>query len=112
MSLSVLITAAAAVWVVSCVASALALRWNFTGTARRLPAALVCSCLALAIGYFGISRIQFSASKTVNGQVLWSINSRWFFIAALLLGAVSLGVTLWNWRKGRPASSRSFIQQP
>jgi hypothetical protein len=103
MTFSTLIALALAVWLLSCGASLLALYWNLVAAAQRLRAAFISSCVALLIGYLGVSRIQLNASKTVNGQVAWSFHSRWFFIGALLLGGASLALTLWKWRK---ASSR------
>ena len=101
MTLSMLIVLASAAWLLSCGASVLALYWNMTAGSLRLRAAFISSCIALLVGYWGMGRIQLSASKTVNGQVEWSINSRWFFLGALALGAASLASTLWNWRKAR-----------
>lgn len=98
-----LIALASAVWLLSCAASALALYWNVAAPVQRLRAAFISSCLALLIGYLALGRIQLNASKTVNGHVQWSINSRWFFIGALVLGGASLVLTLRNWRR---ASSR------
>jgi protein-S-isoprenylcysteine O-methyltransferase Ste14 len=68
---------------------------------QRLRAAFISCGVALLAGYFGLSRIQLNGSKTVNGHVEWSINSRWFFFGALVLAAASLALTLWNWRKAR-----------
>jgi len=104
MTLNTLIALALAVWLVSCGASVLALYWNTVARAQRCRAALVSSCLAILTAYLGLSRVQLSASKTVNGHVEWSVNSRWFFTAALILGAASLALTLWNRRQ---AASRS-----
>jgi protein-S-isoprenylcysteine O-methyltransferase Ste14 len=98
-----LIALALAVWLLSCGASLLALYWNIVAAGQRLRAALISSCVALLVGGLGVSLIQLKASKTVNGQVAWSFDSRWFFIGALVLAGASLALTLWNWRK---ASSR------
>ena len=103
MSFGALIALASAVWLLSCAASVLAMYWNIVAPAQRLLAAFISSCLAILIGYGGLAWIRLNASKTVNGHVEWSINSRWFFIGALGLGGASVALTLWNWRK---ASSR------
>jgi|SRR3954468_10413982 hypothetical protein len=97
MTFSTLIALAAGVWILSCALSLLALYWNRTGS-QRLRAAFVWSCVALLLAYFGLSRMQLNGSKTVNGQLVWSLNSRWFFVAAMVLGAASLACTLWRWR--------------
>jgi SAM-dependent methyltransferase len=95
-------------WFLSCAAALLALRWSFVPGRRRFRAALISSCLALTIGYFGISRFRFAASQTTNGRLDWSINSKWFFLSWMLMGAVALILTLWNWRKANIPPPPSF----
>ncbi|HWH70445.1 MAG TPA: hypothetical protein VNT26_13745 [Candidatus Sulfotelmatobacter sp.] len=99
MPISLFIGVGVALWLASCVAALLAIRWSRVPGRRRFPAALASSCLALALGYLGWSHYHFAASKTVNGHVQWSVNSKWFFLAALLLGAGSLAWALWSARK-------------
>jgi len=104
MTFGLLITLATGLWLVSCGASVLALYWDRRAGARRWRAALVACGVGLLVGYGGWSRIQISASQTVNGQLRWSINSSWFFLGALVLGAIALMVTLWTWWKSRRPS--------
>jgi len=99
MSLYILITLVTVVWLFSFAAAVFGLRWSIIPETRRFGAALIASSLALAGSYAGLSWLHFEASKTVNGQVAWSFNSKWFFLASLLLGAVSLGLALWHGRK-------------
>lgn len=101
MTFSTLVALASGVWLLSCAASLLALYWNLMAGSQRLRPAFISSCAALLIGYWGVSRIQLNASKTVNGHLEWSINSHWCFLGALVLASASLTLTLWNWRKGR-----------
>jgi len=101
MTFKILVALASGVWLLSCVASLLALYWNLRAGSQRLRAAFISSCAGLLIGYLGVARIQLNASQTVNGHLAWSINSRWFFVGALLLAAASATLTVWNWRKGR-----------
>jgi hypothetical protein len=96
-SMSILIAGIAALWLLSCGASALALYLG--GRAQRYRAAVVSSCVALLTAYGGLTRARFSASETVNGRVQWSVDSRWFFIAALALAAAALALSLWKWRQ-------------
>jgi hypothetical protein len=99
MTISIFYGIAAAIWLFSCGASLLALRWSITAGRRKFAPALIASCLGLATGYIGMSKVRLSASQTTNGHVDWSFNSKWFFLAALILGAVSLAMTLWRSRK-------------
>ena len=101
MTFSGLIAVALAVWLLSCGASVMAVYWNAMAAVQRLRAAFISSCVALLIASFGLSRIQLNASKTVDGHLVWSINSRWFFIGALVLGGAAFALTLWNWRRAR-----------
>lgn len=86
----------AVLWAVSCAASALALGWNLSRRPLRFKRAFVFSAVGLAIAIFGFMNIHITASETVNDVVRWSINSKWFFLVALALGALSLGMTLWK----------------
>jgi hypothetical protein len=99
MGFSSLVALACAVWLLSCGASVLALYWSIKAGSQRRRAAVIMSCLGLLSGYFGLSLIHVKAWRTVNGHLEWSINSRWFFLAAVVLGAASLALAVWNWRK-------------
>ncbi len=99
--MTVLLAVVGVIWLFSCAAGLAAIRWSaFSGT-RRFRAAFISSCLAIVSAWLGLSSLQVSASKTVNGQVQWSFNSKWFFIGALVLAFGSLMLTAWNWRKTR-----------
>lgn len=99
MTFGTLAALASAVWLSSCGSSALALYWSLKRNAQRRLPALVLSAMGLLIGYLGWSRVQLSASKTVNGHLVWSINSKWLFLAAIILGACSLALAVWNYKK-------------
>lgn len=99
--MSALLGVVVIIWLFSCVAGLLGVWWGgFSGT-RRFRAAFISSCLALVSAGLGLTRFHVSASKTVNGQLQWSFNSKWFFIVALVLAVVALVLTAWNWRKAR-----------
>jgi hypothetical protein len=106
MTLGILLGIVCAVWLMSCGASLLSIYWNLkAGFERRWPARISCG-VALLLAYLGLRRIQFHASRTVNGHVEWSFNSKWFFLGALVLAVISLALTLWSWRKaGSPAGT-------
>ena len=90
----------------SCAAALLAMWFGIAAKPERFRTAFALSGLALAAGYAGISRFHFAASKTVNGHVQWSFNSKWFFLGALVLGAISLTATLWRYCRRRLNVSR------
>ena len=101
MTFSTLIALASVVWLLSCGASLLAVYWNITAGPQRWRAAFISTCVAVLVGYMGLTRIQLNASKTVNGHLQWSFDSRWFFLGALVLAATSLALTVWSWSKSR-----------
>lgn len=99
MTFHVLVGIAVALWLVSMGACALAFRWSWLAAPKRFWAAVILSVAALVLGYLGMTRFQVVASKTVNGEVQWRFDSRWFFIATLLFATFTLGYTLWKQRK-------------
>ena len=99
MTFQLLIGIAAALWLASIIACGLAWRWSFSGIAKRFAASIILCIAALAIGYYGLTHFQLSASKTVNGHTQWALDSRWFFITTLVLGALTLAYTLWKNRR-------------
>lgn len=99
MSISTLYGVTAAVWLFSLAAALAGLWCSVRPGRRRRSAALLLSCLALAVSYLGLSRFHLAVSQTTNGRLDWSLNSKWFFLASLLIGVVALILTLWNWRK-------------
>ena len=103
--MGILIGIICAVWLASCSASLISIYWNLSaGIERRWPARISCG-VALLLAYLGLTRIQFHASRTVNGHVEWSFNSKWFFLVSLALAVVSLALTLWNLSKASSTSS-------
>jgi hypothetical protein len=92
----------ALVWLVALVAGLVALTWSITARERLRPA-LILSTVALGIGSLGMMIFHVRYAKTVNGSG-WSIDSKWFFLVPVLLGVVSLSLSLWKWMKSRHAS--------
>jgi hypothetical protein len=105
MTFQLLIGIVAVLWLASIIACALAWRWSFAGAANRFVASIILSLAALTLGYVGLTRFHLSASKTVNGQTQWSFNSKWFFIATLILATLTLAYTIWKNRRGTNAVS-------
>jgi hypothetical protein len=87
-----------------------ALYWNIKARLQRPRAAFILSCAAVLIGYWGLSRVHLNASKSINGQLVWSFNSRWLFVGALVLGAASLAWSLWNLKKAYSGSAAASVR--
>jgi hypothetical protein len=99
MTFQVLVGIAAVLWLVSIGGCVLAFRWSWLSVPGRFWAAVILSVTALVLGYLGMTRFHVVASKTVNGQVQWCFDSRWFFIVTLLFGTFTLAYTLWKKRR-------------
>jgi hypothetical protein len=59
--------------------------------------------LAMIIGCVGALGFHVTYSRTVNNSG-WSLDSRWFFIVPLVLGALALGLSLWRRTRSRSAA--------
>jgi heme/copper-type cytochrome/quinol oxidase subunit 2 len=90
---------AALIWLASLAACLIAF------FAKRFLTSLILCLSALAIGYLGLTHCQVNASKTVNGQLVWSLNSRWFFVATILLALLTLAYTIWKHRRANNGTS-------
>jgi NO-binding membrane sensor protein with MHYT domain len=93
-------------WLLSVIACIVSLRWALFAVPRRFWGGVILSCAALIGGYLGAVHFRVMASRTVNGQVTWKFDSRIFFIATLVLAALSLAFTIWR-RKASHQSSPS-----
>ncbi len=93
----ILCAVVAAAWLIGLAVGFVALGWS-VAVRKRLWPALVMSILAVAIGWLGLMFFHVRYSKTVNGSG-WTLDSKWFFLAPLVLGLVSLLLTVWKWRK-------------
>jgi len=92
-------------WLLSIVVCIIALRWAMFSMPRRFWSAVVLSVVALIGGYVGMTHFRVVASKTVNGQTQWKFDSKWFFVATLILAALTLAVTVWRQKTLRPDPS-------
>ncbi len=88
---------AAAFLVASVVCAALAIRFGLRPAPSRFWASVVLALVALGIGSMGM-QTHITYSRTVNGHG-WSLDSRWFFLAPLVLGAVALVLAIWRRRQ-------------
>jgi hypothetical protein len=83
-------------WLISMIFCALAIRWSlFAARARILPAAIL-SLSALTIACLGSTRFYFTWEAWANGQLKYHYDTRWFFIAPLVLGSFGLIGTVWK----------------
>ena len=85
-----------ALWLCSILVCGVALWLGLLATPRRFVAAELLSVATLGIGSYGLTYFHVVASKTVNGHTRWSFNSKWFFLATLILGAATLSYTIWK----------------
>ena len=99
MTFHVLVGIAACLWLVSTGECVLAFRWSWLSVPGLFWTAVILSVSALVLGYLGMTQFHVVASKTVNGQLLWRFDSRWFFIVTLLFATFALAYTLWKQRR-------------
>lgn len=92
----VVFAVSAILWLFSLAACAIAFVCCCLAPSRpRLWIAVVSSGLAILIGFLGATRFHVTYSRTVNNSH-WSLDSRWFFIVPLVLGALALFLALWR----------------
>ena len=104
MTFHTLVSIAATLWLASLCGCVLAIRLSWLSVPQRLWTAVILSVTTLALSCLGIARFQVVASKTVNGQLQWRLDSRWFFIMTFLLSAFTLAYTLWKQKNRTHAS--------
>lgn len=99
MRFHILIAVAAVHWLITMVACLVVFRWSFSSIRRRFWPAVIVSAATLFSSYWGLTRVRFAWSQTVNGHLQWRIDSRWFFTTSLVLGVSALIYALWRrWR--------------
>jgi cbb3-type cytochrome oxidase subunit 3 len=102
----IFIAVAAAIWLLSLAACSLAIWWSFVRPARRFWAAVALSAFALVVGFWGVTNVHITYTRTVNAS-RWSIDFKWLFLVPLLLGAGSLALALWGRVRAKRAAERS-----
>jgi len=102
MSVYVFIAVVLTHWLLTVAACVLVCIWS--RSRRRFWPCIILSVLAFLSSYYGVTRIRVTSSQTVNGHLQYYIDSRWFFIASLVLSVLALAYTLWKkWRVGHVA---------
>jgi hypothetical protein len=102
MTLPIFFGAIVAYWLFTTAASVWAFVWSFN--ARRFWPCIVLSAMAFIGSIYGMSHFRISSSKTVNGQVQYSFDSKWFFIASLVISVLVAAFVLWNkWKASHAA---------
>jgi hypothetical protein len=91
----VLFAVAAVLWLFSLAACSVALLCCCFPGRQRFWLAIALSVVAILIGYLGTTHFHVNYSRTVNNSH-WSIDSRWFFIVPVVLGALSLTLAIWR----------------
>ena len=83
-------------WIISMAFCVLAIWWSlFAGRARILSAAIL-SVLAVTIGCLGSTHFHITWETWTNGRLQYHYDTRWFFIAPLVLGSFALACTVWK----------------
>ena len=83
-------------WLASMAFAFLAIGWSlFAARAKTLPAGIL-SLLAVIIGCLGSTRFHLSWTAWANGKLQYHYDTRWFFIAPLVLGVLALACTVWK----------------
>ena len=83
-------------WLISMAFCVLAIRWSlFAARGRILPAAIL-SLSALTIACLGSTHFYLTWTAWANGQLQYHYDTRWFFIAPLVLGSFALVCTVWK----------------
>ena len=95
-------------WFFSFVACAVAFRWSWLAAPRRFMPAILLAMVSLIVGYLGMTHFSFAASKTENGHMLWSVNSKWFYITTLIMAGGTLLYTIWKRTKFSASADRTL----
>lgn len=88
-------------WLASMAFAVLAIWWSLFAARGRILTAGFMSLSALAIGCLGSTRFHLTWTAWANGQLQYHYDTRWFFIAPLVLGVFALACTVW--KKVRPS---------
>jgi len=81
-------------WLASMAFAVLAMRWSLFAARGRILTAGILSLSALTIGFLGSTHFHLTWTAWANGQLQYHYDTRWFFIAPLVLGVFALACTV------------------
>ncbi len=96
MNLDINVGIVAGFWLISMALCALAIWWSLFAARGRVLRAALLSLSALAIAFVGSTRVYVTSKAWANGQLQYHYDTRWFFLAPLVLGLLR-----WYARFGR-----------
>jgi len=105
MTFKAMVYATVMIWVAGCAACFQSFQLARQRHRTRYVTAIVFAAAAVGAGLLGISRFRVNYSQTVNGQMRWHIDSRWFFAALLAIATAALVHAVWR-KVNAPPSSR------
>jgi hypothetical protein len=83
-------------WLASMAFAVLAIRWSLFAARGRILTAAILSLSALTIGLLGSTHFHLTWTAWANGQLQYHYDTRWFFVAPLVLGGFALACTVWK----------------
>ena len=81
-------------WLASMALAVLGIRCSLFAAGGRILTAAILSLSALTIGLLGSTQFHLTWTAWANGQLQYHYDTRWFFIAPLVLGAIALACTV------------------
>jgi hypothetical protein len=83
-------------WLISMASCVLAIRWSFSAARERIVLGAILSLSALTIACLGSTHFYLTWETWTNGQLQYHYDTRWLFIAPLVLGSFALVCTVWK----------------
>ena len=95
-SVASLITTVAVIFLVMVVPSIFAYRWSARSVPNRFWPAVILSLVTMVLALIALKGFQFTASRSVNGRLVWHFDSKWLFIAGFAVGVLTLVYTIYK----------------
>ena len=92
----------------TCFAASLPVYWVWKSVDRYFWRSILVAVFVAAISKWCLDHIQFHSTKTVDGEVIWNINSKWCFGISLSLALGSLVFTIFMRLKSLIAWPKGF----